>query len=101
MNIAVCWPSDPENRAALRTLLNQELPIIVPGSVEKPCQGCGVSLAVGPRVQSTDAPVMCIFCMLSTLGEEPPSVVSLDNPDSRLETPADIQAEGLPPKVNP
>jgi len=83
--IGLGFPVDTTLRDALRARFGHPLPAVYPGSVAKPCAGCGISIWVGPRTQAAGVPCFCFVCAVAIAGADAP-VVDLGNPEGGWET---------------
>ena len=89
LNLAIAFPLHEGDRRKIRELCKGSglpMPAIYPDSEARPCAGCGMTLAVGPRTcQTIDAngwPVYCLLCGLrETNGGIGANVINLGNPN--------------------
>lgn len=90
--IVLAFPLREEDRAKLRRFVpTAKMPAIYPNSTEKPCDECGMRLAVGPRsaamLTMQDLRLLCPICAVRASGGDEINITSLGNPDSKPETP--------------
>lgn len=90
--VVVAFPLHLADRADARRVFGAPLPRIYPDSVSRPCDRCGMVLAVGPRsLAKLDAgeatALICPFCLKARVEEHGDVEMGahLGNPDSEWE----------------